>query len=449
MKLENKMKTVFKTTLLAAALAASFGSQAATVSSTEVELSAEGVAAGVVATGQNLSIDVVVDETHPSASVITLTFDDKVDLTGLTTTGTVDNTATSGLGNGGDVDFNYGTGSFTFDNVVIDTTTDPDAQTISFQVNLGNALTADSAFRVIIGGSTVDISGASTLSYSSVDAADAAIESGSDTIAVEKTQFSYEVTTSFDGVIERLNRKLFTETADDVDVATVTFTNDEGLLASLGTITAVASMTGTFTGLASGDLVVTTAAGTATLNGDKDEFTNAITALEISDAGADNVYTFTFDETGTADIPVSGDIEIALVVSTPDSTLDYTFSGNAGEWVVDGSTVNVPYLPVGYGLSPNIEIANEGADASISISGFDQNGIEYGPVELSKMAAANAVTKISEADLQAAFGLATTGKHKLSVTFVLDADAADITLAPYYKEGISRVNVMSDQYKGK
>jgi hypothetical protein len=449
MKLEKKMKTVFKASLLASTMMVAMGTQAATVSSTEVELSAEGVAAGVVATGQDLSIDVVVSETHPSASVITLTFDDKVDLTGLTTTGTVDNTATSGLGNGGDVDFNYGTGSFTFDNVVIDTTTDPDAQTISFQVNLGNALTADSAFRVIIGGTTVDISGASTLSYSSADASDAAIETGSDTIAVETSQFSYEVTTSFDGIIDRLSRDLFTVSGDDIDVATVTFTNDESLLASLGTVTALATMTGNFEGLVSADLVVTTAAGSATLNGDKDEFTNVIAALEITDAGVDNVYTFTFDETNTADIPVSGDIAITLVVSSPDSADDYTYTGAAGGWVVDGSTVNVPYLPVGYGLSPNVEIANAGSAASISIEGFDQFGTEYGPVELSFDAAENTVTKVSEANLQAAFGLATTDKRKLSVTFVLDADADDITLAPYYREGISRVNVLSDQYKGK
>jgi general secretion pathway protein K len=57
------------------------------------------------------------------------------------------------------------------------------------------------------------------------------------------------------------------------------------------------------------------------------------------------------------------------------------------------------------------------------------------------------VTKVAEADIEAAFGLAANAKKKLSVTFVLDADAADITLAPYYRENESRVNVMSDQYK--
>lgn len=442
------MKTVFKASLLASALALTFSAQAAEVTSTPLKLSSQGVAAGLTEDDVAITLDIGVDVTHPAGSTITLTFDDSVDLDTLTG-GAVTNTPANGTGTVGDITFSYGTGSFTFDTVTVDTTTNPNAHTLSFKVNLGNALSADSAFRVEIGAGHVDVSGASTLAYSAKKANGDVIETGSSVIATEETQFTYTVATKFDGVIQRLDRTLFTD-ADDVDVATVKFANKETTLgASLTGISVAASMTGNFDGLASGDLVVTVAAAAAVLNGDEDEYTNAIVAGEITDAGVDNVYTFTFDESNAADIPASGDIEITFVVSTTDVATKYTYSGNAGEWVVDGSTVNVPYLPVGYGLSPNVEIANEGAAASISIEGFDQNGMEYGPVELTKVAAAHAVTKISEADIQTAFGLATTGKHKLSVTFVLDADAADITLAPYYREGISRVNVMSDQYKGQ
>ena len=78
------MKTVFKASLLASAMALSIGAQAATISSSPKQLSAEGVAVGLTATNQDLTFDIVVDALHPSASTITLTFDENVDLTTLT-----------------------------------------------------------------------------------------------------------------------------------------------------------------------------------------------------------------------------------------------------------------------------------------------------------------------------------------------------------------------------
>ena len=97
----------------------------------------------------------------------------------LTTQGT-------GLGVSGDITFNYGTGSFTFDNVVVNAA----ARTIKFKVNLGNPLTANSSFRVTLADPV--LSGAATVSYSSA-LAGTVIETGSGAIAEETQQFAYSV----------------------------------------------------------------------------------------------------------------------------------------------------------------------------------------------------------------------------------------------------------------
>jgi hypothetical protein len=452
MKLEKKMKTVFKASLLASAMALSFGSQAATVSSTPLTLSAEGVAQGEVALNQDLTLDIVVSTQHPSASTITLTFDANVDLDDLDG-GAVANTPASGTGTagGGDIIFDYGTGSFTFDNVVIDTTTDG-AHTISFQVNLGNPLTADSAFRMTLDSNKIDISGASTISYSASTSAEDLIETGTGVLADTASQFSFVVSTEYDALINRVDRTTFTP-AGVTDSLTVTFTNDETLPAALTTVAGTLTLEGDFPLSVDANWTSIALAGaTGSINVAKDEMAYVVTGGDIvNDDGTDNVIDIVYTNTvGANAIPVTGNINAVLALTAANgdaSTVTYG-TNDAGQFALDASVVNVPYLPVGYGLSPNVEIANDSSvDAEISVEAFDQFGTQYPSTVLSFMAEGKTVTKVSEADLQVAFGLATTDKRKLSVTFVMDADADAITLAPYYKEGTSRVNVMSDQYK--
>lgn len=232
---------LFKKALLASAVAASFGASAtATVSSTPLSLSAEGIAAGNVATNQTLTFDIVVGTLHPAASTITLEFDSTVDLDAITG-GAVTNTPANGTGTAGagDVSFDYGTGSFTFDNVVVDDNdnTKGEKDSISFDINLGNPLTANSAFRVTLA-VTPDISGAANVSYSSVDSGMNAIETGTGAVATETSQFGFSVTTALDGVINRTNGDLFLD-ATDIDAVTVSITNNEGLAANLTAPTSV------------------------------------------------------------------------------------------------------------------------------------------------------------------------------------------------------------------
>eukprot|EP00614_Pseudopedinella_elastica_P041401 CAMPEP_0181269448 /NCGR_PEP_ID=MMETSP1097-20121128/6146_1 /TAXON_ID=35684 /ORGANISM="Pseudopedinella elastica, Strain CCMP716" /LENGTH=439 /DNA_ID=CAMNT_0023369357 /DNA_START=285 /DNA_END=1601 /DNA_ORIENTATION=+ len=439
------MKKVFKASLLASAMAFTMGTQAATVSSPAFFLSTEGVAQGLEAVGEDLQIDVAVSVTHPSASTITLTFDSNVDLTGVAAAagGTVTQSAGNGTGTSGDIVFSYGTGSFTFDNVVIDTTTAPTAQTITFQVNLGNPLTADSAFRININGSDTDISGASTLSYSSKTAADVAIETGTGTIASLKSQFSYAVTNGFDKRIERLNRLTFTDAVptNTTDVLNWTLSNDGTLGAALAGVSATFLLEGDMENIVAGELTLGGMVGAVpAAAADEDEFLFSATAGEVGAVGAATPFSATFVSAAGEIVTADFTLTATLTSTSPGTTPITLTAADAGEWLLDASIVNVPYLPVGYGLSPNVEIANDGStDASIQLEAFDQNGVEYGPVTLTAVAKKKTVTKVSEADLKTAFGLSATDKKKLSVTFILDADADDITLAPYYREGISRV----------
>ncbi|NRD74683.1 hypothetical protein HQQ94_15930 [Shewanella sp. VB17] len=468
------MKKIFTASLLAAAVAMSFSASAVTIGSTTItQLSQEGVAQGVTTGVIPLEFDVTVQAEHPAGSTITLTFDDKVDLGAIAVAGgVVTQSPAGGKGAAGDLGFDYGTGSFTFDNVVVDTV----AGTIMFDVNLGNPLTANSAFRVTIGAhgygtltgdplgdgnDVVDLSGATSVTYASETAGAVAIEAGTGVVAEEVSQFAFSVPTKFDQLIDRTVLTQFADTTV-ADQLQYTINNNEALEASLSIVSGFVVLDGTFTGLVS----VANAAGTndfatgsfadpgnPVVSAGFDELTMALIVAEIGAVGADVTEDIDFAlVTAATDIPETGAITASLLLTPSNGgAAEFTVASNiaAGEWALDSSIVNVPYLPVGFGLTPNVEIANEMAtNSDIQIRGFDQNGVVYPLTMLPFQANANTVTKVSEADIETAFGLAADSKTKLSVTFVIDADADKISVAPYYRQNESRINVLSDQYKG-
>lgn len=459
------MKKVFNASLVAASMALAFSAAAATVTptTTPLKLSAEGVAAGKKAMNQNVEFDVTVDSLHPANSVITLTFDNKVDLDTLAAAagGAVTNTPGSGQGVSGDITFNYGTGSFTFDAVEVD----KDEGTISFKVGLGDPLPAFAAFRVTLGATKVDIAGETSVSYSSKTAAGVPIETGSGVIATETTQFGFAVTTEFSKLIDRTDMTVFNDTTN-TDQASFRLINRGNLAAALAGVSATVNFAGNFEDLVpAADFAAEIAGGAAlggaiTLNAAENVLSVPVAAAELTAAGLNNNYNLDFAlVTAAVDIPETGAIAASVVFASADlpgtGTLTYATGVDAGEWRLDATIVNVPYLPVGYEqFSGNVEISNEGnTDAEIIVRAIgnkkDGNGdaVTYGPVTLSKVAAANSVTTIFERDLMDAFGLAKGDNVKMSVTFIIDADKEDVTLAPYYREGTARINVISDQYK--
>ena len=448
------MKKVFKASLVAASLALAFGANAASVTSTPLKLSAEGVAAGLEATGVDLSFDISVVNTHPSASEITLTFDETVvlDPASYGCAGTVTNDPALGTGVCGDITFTYGTGSFTFDNVTVD----DEAGTISFKVNLGNPLTADSAFRVDLGGAATDITGAANVAYAAETAAGASIETGSGVVATTESQFAFTVEKKFDGIIDRLDRTIFSKNFDVNNVSDESdhnFVNKQAdLEAALTNIGLEIEINGSFGGLLTADF--TPSAGVGTVSAAPKQ----LDVVVAGPLGADTDLAIDFSRVTATNIPVSDFTATVVVTSAEGDDITLVSDASIGGWDLDASVVNVPYLPVGYGLTAQVEISNLGdTDAEVMIEAVDQNGDEYGPIamdftyggETFDTARAGTVTRASEADIRKAFNLAADSQKKLSITFVIDADEDDITLVPLYRQNESRINVISDQYKGQ
>lgn len=476
MKLGKKMN-LFKKTLVASAMVSSFGVSAeATVASSPLELSAEGVSVGTVAAPQLLSLDIVVGTTHPSASTITLTFDNNVDLAGVTTdqfaglnsgvTETVANDPAQGIGTAGNLQFSYGTGSFTFDNVTFTNgdQTLGESDTISFVVNLGNPLTANSAFRIeSLTTPEVLYTGIASVDYSAVTGGGDSIETGTSALTTTVSQFSFGSVQDFDAVIDRDNTTQFTD-GGATDVATFVATNDESLAAALTDATFELFLGGTFTGASSTDFVFDINNGTPAVSsavvtpGTEDGVSQLFGAAEVVITGASSPIKGTF--TGSTNIVASGNIAATWSL-TSTSALDVngsaiTFPSNfaiagfstaisAGRWLVDATVVNVPYFPVGYtGTESTVQFANESVNsADVIVSAIDDDGIEYGPVDLGMDLAGDTVTTLSESALISLFGL--SDSTKLSVTFNIDAEDGDVNAYAFSVNEGKRAQLMTSQ----
>jgi hypothetical protein len=464
---------LFKKALVASAVVASFGANAtATVASTPLELSAEGAAAGVVPAAQLLSLDIVVGTDHPSASTITLTFDANVDLgtlTGLSSgvTTPVANDPALGEGVVGDITFSYGTGSFTFDNV---TYTDNDQtlgqfDTISFVVNLGNPLTADSAFRIETTGTpSVLYSGIANVDYSAVTAGGDEIETGTSALTVTVPQFTFGSGLDFDAVINRDETLSFLPDLGSgnniagTDVANFSVTNDETLAGAIVASEFDLELTGTFTGRTGGEFVFDIDTGAASTPAtvtpvSEDGVQQEFAAAEISDDGTVSIVTSTFDNAGTVNIAATGNITADFVLTGTTSTvttpgfLPYTIAADldAGEWVVDATTINVPYFPAGFtGTSSSVHFANESVNSSdVIVSAIDDDGIVHGPLDLGFDLAGNTVTKVTQTAIMSLFGL--TESTKLSVTFNIEAEDGDVNAYAFTVSDGGRAQLVTSQ----
>ena len=405
---------LFKKALLATAIFGAMGAQAASINNDKFKLSAEGIALEVPAVASDVYFDIKVDKEHASGSLITLTFDNNIDLSGVKVPadGKVEQDVGSGESNSGDVYFDYGTGSFTFNNVKLvqaDKSKGIPAS-ISFNVNLGNPLTANSAFRisfksekgdaaaspaVVAGDPIVKVLGASTLQYKSVagNNDDTVIETGSTLISEEVSQFDFAVSNVLDGLIERNTLTKFVGVNDskvDTDTLTYTFTNDESLGMALRDVEATIRFTGNFKGLEAApaasanvntaDKLTVAVVGAAVTNDtfgiaqstgaapvttsvyDEYVYGDSSTTFTPATAGAKETYTQTFtfanDGESTTKIPVTGDVVASVLLTKAASKNTGTalttvgtgyalFSGvKAGNWAIDATIINIPYLPI-------------------------------------------------------------------------------------------------------
>jgi hypothetical protein len=451
----NKIMNLFKKALLASAVAASFGASAAVVepSTTAVQLSKEGVANGVAAFVGNFDFDITIGAEHPAGTTVTITFGESVDISGLTVTATVDNTTTAGKGDAGDIDFDYGNGSFTFDNVAIDTT-DADAHKVTFDVSLGQPLSKNAAFNIAFTGATIDAE--ATASYSASHGG-GVIDTGTGVVAEEVSQFKFSVSNALSKVITRNNNLLFTDTTTtdsiDLDLA-----NDEGLEMSIGTVTYSAVISGDFTNIEVADVVVTGAAGgaavTDAINGDEDEITIAAAdVLNVATDGTTTTLGVDFDTTlgATDNIVATGAVTVEMTAISADFTGGNSVlaaAAAAGEWEVDATIINVPYLPVGFeGISSQVNLANEKSTAvDVIVSAIDDKGDVYPEVDLGYDLKANQVTKVSQADLMDL--LSVPAGRKISVTFNIDANEGDVNAYAFTTSDAGRAEISTSQQRG-
>ncbi|EEZ89849.1 hypothetical protein VME_01030 [Vibrio harveyi 1DA3] len=444
------MKKLFNASLVALAVAGTFSANAADISvnGDALKISTEAKEVGLKYDG-TLTFDTIVKKDHSAGAEIVLSFSENVDLSGVT------GGACSGLNSGtftcNDLTFDVGTGSFTFDAVAVDNT----AKTISFNVNLGNPMIANSAFRTSI--DNMSIAGSSNLDYAS-NLGGAEIETGSAVIATEASQYSFAVQTEYNNRVERVNQETFAtfaadesdlkdvarvnilDKASEFDVAAFTVDSDIKVSADLhlGDATETAFAISGTTGTAPAPVTVD-----AKLAG----FTSTLTALDATTA---TVITFTNgsgEQIALTNFAIDAGVEYGNLASNPTETGTKTLAqaANLGKWELDASVVNVPYLPVGYeNLSSNVEYSNHGsAAAEVSISAFDNKGNEYTGTLAN--AAPKTVTKYSEDDIMGALGI--TEATKLNITFISDADEENVSIVPYYRQGDSRVQSINDQYK--
>ncbi|MEF1337195.1 hypothetical protein REH81_10460, partial [Vibrio rotiferianus] len=93
--------------------------------------------------------------------------------------------------------------------------------------------------------------------------------------------------------------------------------------------------------------------------------------------------------------------------------------------------------------------------APIKVKGFDQYGnvfpatdlVDAGKIENNGVASAQTIVKVSADDILATFGLEEGDQRKMNITFMIDANRADIDLVPYYNNNGGRTPIMNSQYK--
>jgi hypothetical protein len=439
-----KMK-LFKKALVASAVLGAFSAHAVDVSSAKIKLSEEGVTAGntgaVGNATNNLVLDFVVGALTPASSFIELKFSDGVDMSNITINdSSIDNDVTNGEGNvnlaDGTMTFDYGTGSFTFDNVALDASEKEDV--LSFKVNLGNPLVANSAFRLTVAGlsatNDIEISGAEEVCYTSFENNSGekgdVIETGCVAISELVSQYSFTVSTEWDGIIERVEQVNFVKDGDtdtNADTLVYKISSNEGLPAAITGADAEIKFEGNFEDLDGANFTVNHNAGaaapTVSVNTAEDAANFTLANGDFTDLdGTVESGSVTFDSDGTTVIPVTGDI-VATATFT-DGTDDFkVITDDAGKWALDAVVINVPYFPVNFsGVVSQVHIANEAnTTADVIVSAIDDKGVEYGPLDLGSDLAANTVNRVRASDLATLFSI--TDSRKLSVTFNIDADA--------------------------
>jgi hypothetical protein len=307
------------------------------------------------------------------------------------------------------------------------------------------------------------------------------IEQGCSTISEVKSQFSFEVldANEWDGRIERVEAQTFTRDSDlgseTADTLKFKVSNDETLAAALTVNTAVVTFTGNFADVTTNEITVVNTGTTdvqstanASVSGEISFTIDAAAGVELVNTGVAQTGMVTFDAIGSGNaitIPQTGSINAEIEffdtvsVGTTTTTVNgtsFTLNDAAGEWALDATVINVPYLPLLFtDTTSSVHIANDGTTAANVMATIvtycdaikldtcvDQTRSES--VDLGTVPA-NTVAKIRQGALAEAFGI--TEATKVSVTFNIDAYAEDISAYASVENSGGRTEVSNSQAK--
>lgn len=438
------MKQLLKTTLVAAAIAATCGSAVAgdlTVAATQVYSSQGLTALASTATVTSSNVTYTVNAAYAVGDLITVTLPVGSLPTGYTWPSTLGFTPSANLANMsiGLLSNTDNTGTYRVTTV---STTASGQTTTGGVINLGSFTLKASA--IAAGAITVEVSTKASNGVTDIDSASSAGQSRSGTLASAKDQFGdLVVATKFDQTIDVSKmRKAFASGSNDM--LSWTASNDTTLAQAATVSKTTLVLHGDFAGLANANFS-----------------TGKSSTIAYDDSK--KMVTVTYNTSVTNDTltvtPITGTSAVVLNAQkfNVDSTLNYGTNSietlgtavDAGEWKLNGSVVNIPYMPYSANASQIMYVSNSGTQSGdIIVTAFDDAGKSYelGTVGTS---AGGKITKISKlvGDKLAEHGF--TG-GKVSITVTVNAPADDITVyASYNVGGSDRGFVNTSQYKGK
>jgi len=450
----------FKKALIATAVVGTFGvAQAADLTNAVKDHSVQGLE--VATNADTSSVRVIVRELMEAGDKITLVFGKGV---GTDITGAIFGSAA--VPTAGNAGIKYGTGTFGLGFVSASTTSD--VTTLVIEVLTGDPIPKDGSFEVAILGADFDKAktAEATVTYSAVSGitGNAKDTTGNNVgkLLTTANQYSATVKTTLDGVIERASQVTFvsgaSDTAKEEDTLVINITDNQTLLTPANGTNVQAKVTvfGDFSGASFTSAMTTTSGDTVSavsIATDKKSMT--FTVDDIAAAGIAGTYTATLDNASgvikaskfTATVAI--DASKAVTTNTVFNALD---KADAGEWKVDATIINIPYMPVGYeGTSTSVHFSNLGPKAdviveAVSVIDADGKSVTYKATDLGFDLAANSVTKVSQTAIMSALSIP-AGSHKLSVTFNIDGKSSDVSAYAYTSSAVGRAEVSNSQQK--
>jgi hypothetical protein len=459
---------LFKKAIVATAIVSACGSvHAADLTDGTTKYSTQGIEVATTAAA-DASLVVIVREQLEAQDVVTLDFGLGVKPSAAAATAAVGSEITDPA-DAGEIGVVYGSGTYKFEVVSFRAATATVGAQLVLVVKTGDPVTKDSSFEVSVDSTDLDLSKASlaTVTYSAVDSNGVAKDTTGDNVGnLIKTQDQYggAVKTKLDGVIERENQVTFISggtglSPDDADTLAITLTDNQTLANAANSTAVVATVTVT----ADNDWPATTSytytpasttagtsdtVGTPTVNSaNKKELTFTVTN-ETTTAGIPGDIELTIDgNTKTLNaseytVSVSVDADSGSTTNTPQAIIS---NAVAGEWEVDATIINIPYLPIGFeGTSSIVHFSNTSDSAvdvivsAVSLESDDSNE-KYDAVDLGFDLPANSVTKIKQSVFKNLFDL--DDETKLSVTFNVNGDSDDVNAYATTKDDVGRTEI--------